>query len=970
MPLAKTIIEVPLGVGVQTKADPKVVQPGSLLVLENGEFDESGAVSKRNGYTPLAKTTMSGSTISAVRAILAYKNATVLLDGESLYLRSPTVGKWLAAGTLKTVSTIADNLPMVGYNGVLGDRPIGTQLGIANGLAVYAYRQQDNIARAGVVDVATGRIIVQPTTLEQAGDIVRVAVSGNYVGILVGASELNFYYYDTANPGTTFTNSITVDTHASVGKVLGTNGLYDIAGMGSGTFVCAFEDNTPNVIVVKFDFDGSDVSTATIATDPGGKHIGVAVSAANDVYVAYRNDATNRPRCAGFTSSLSVLFAGADMSTTAGTDQYAGFEESTNVIRWVYSISASSQRRVTTQTVTSAGSFGSETTVTRGTFVASKPFAYGGTTYVAVGYTSGNATGVQSGYYLVTSGGHVAAQWLPGSGYVEDEFATILPAPAFMATVSTGVYWIGCGLRSVAGAVVEDKFMSPAVAKLDFFARPTAAELGDNLCIATGGLLYEFDGGAVYENNFLTYPEPVTGTQGAGGSLANGAYQFSVCYAYFDSKGQLHLGTPSPAITVTVAAGGGTATVVLTVPTLRLTNRTGVYVLAYATDVNGTVFYEAVSAANVTTSDTLTMTFTTVTGLTDNRILYTVGGIIENSAPPALASIVRKGNRLYAIADKGVVYYTKNHVEGEPPCFVAETLVRDLFEDGGSAYGLAEMDGKLIALGERSIQAFAGEGLNDTGTLDTLTEPQQIATDVGMVAGSPLVTAPDGVFFKSAKGICLIDRSLGVQFVGAPVDTYASLDTVSAVLVPDKNQIRFGHTDGVCLVYDYLARQWSVVTAHEQASAIYVDGAYHYATAAGQVLQQSEGFLDNSTAIGVVIESPWIKLAALQGFQRLYYASLIGEWRSDHTLTLKIYYDYNPDAAETVTLAATSAAQGYSPGDPLQVRHHMGRKCQAVKFRIEDSDQAGTKESFTLTALSLEIGGKGGVFRQQSSKTV
>ena len=71
-----------------------------------------------------------------------------------------------------------------------------------------------------------------------------------------------------------------------------------------------------------------------------------------------------------------------------------------------------------------------------------------------------------------------------------------------------------------------------------------------------------------------------------------------------------------------------------------------------------------------------------------------------------------------------------------------------------------------------------------------------------------------GSMFQSAKGICLMDRSLNVTYIGGPVERYTSGGAVitSAVLVPDLSQVRFGLDTGISLVYDLVVGEWAIFT--------------------------------------------------------------------------------------------------------------------------------------------------------------
>jgi hypothetical protein len=964
MPLQKQKIEIPLGGGLQTKADPKVVPPGSLLVLENGEFDDAGALKKRNGYDALSTATINGSAITKGRGLHTYRGSLVHLDGLLLREYLPSQHKWQGAQKLRLCATTATGLPVAQAPYVVSTiRPIMPEIAVANGVAVYAYRPFGGTLVFGAIDASTGADII-PASFENATSCaaIRVIASGSTIFIIsIDGANVLMRYLNTESP-TAFSVASNLATDSN-----GTDIGFDAAAVDqSGNCVVAYETTTPRVKLLLFTTAGGGAST-TISEDPDTKHVGVCVSAAGDIYVAYRNQATNRARTRGYTSGLVALFAAADLDTSAGCDQFAGVEESANTIRWVYSVSASSQRRVKHNTVTSAGTIGTSATVRRGAFVASKPFRYNDLTWMCLGYTSGNATAIQSGYYLVdVTGSVIVARYLPDQGLTEDKLQTILPQPSPVAEISPGVYWVGAGYRTSQSLILDTYYEQPARVALDF-TRPTrATELGGNLLVATGGLLHEYDGDKLYENGFFVAPEPLSAVQVGGGSLADGVYQFAAAYAAFDSRGQLQIGPPSTIGSITVAAGGGTAVVTVTVPYLRMTNRlTGsglsVYLLLYASEAGGDTLYEVQAADNSTSGDTTTINFATTTGLTDNRILYTNGNILENNAPPALRNIVGKGARVYGMAEKAILNYSKELVDGYPVSFVAETMVKRLHQDGGEHYSLAVMDDTIIAFGENSIQQLGGDGLDDTGASDGLSLPRVIASDTGALPDTPLVTTDAGVFFRSRRGQCLLNRALQVEYIGAPVEAYNANSLVSSALVPGKGQVRFGHADGSALVYDQSAGQWASFSDHAQVAAAVCDGVYYWQAGNGRVYRMSSGFRDHGSWFDLLVETPWLKVDGLQGFQRLYHFGILGEWRSPHRLVIDIYYDYRPDSAETITFDALS---GYAAGDPLQMRRHLGVKCQAVKFRIRDTDQRGTGESLKLTALALEVGVKGGIVRK------
>jgi hypothetical protein len=242
---------------------------------------------------------------------------------------------------------------------------------------------------------------------------------------------------------------------------------------------------------------------------------------------------------------------------------------------------------------------------------------------------------------------------------------------------------------------------------------------------------------------------------------------------------------------------------------------------------------------------------------------------------------------------------------------------------------------------------------------------------------------PDGIMFKSDKGIYLLDRSLGVNYIGADVADYNHLTITSAIVLEDVNEVRFTTSDGACLVYNYLFRQWSTFSNYEAVSALNLSGEYYHLKSNGTVFKESDAYLDNGAKIKMTIETSWIATAGLQGFQRLKEWSILGDYLSDHYTKVKLFYDYEGYASETVYfnvdedldisyygdgVYGSSTVYGSGSSSVYQFSHKPRRqKCQAVKLRIEDLDTKtlGGGGSFNLVTLSLDIGVKGGI-----SKTI
>lgn len=976
MTVQRQMAEIPLGGGLEGKVDEKLVPPGRSLVVENMEFAKAGAANKRNGYTALTLNKLGGGTLDNARGLFVRDTELVVVDKKDFYAYSETAAKWVrktgANAPAWQCTTRETRLPSAASTGHQCD------FAYCNGYAVFAYRVANASGvysiRVTVTDTATGAVIIASAeTGLTATYAPRVIASDTVVFIVAanGSGDIYATYFDTASV------SSTLPTAYSIANDSGGNYSFDLGSYGDGTAVLAYTNTSPRLAARSFDTSTSSAATEIISEQPASQ-IGVVVTAAGEVFFAMKSSANN-VRCRATSADFSTpLFATVTIEAAATADHIVGTEVSADVVVWCYNTleagtASSAYRNIRSARINNAGSVTlAAATVVRNHHVLTRPWVYDGQLFLGVYYagaTVGASTTVQPTYFVwalnssnLPATGACVAKLMTFNGVDEDSLTgTPNLRPSSVAAISSGVYWFG-------GAGTFGGLMAPARLEIDFSHAPSGAQLGSSLFIS-GGMPLEYDGVDVVEHNFNVYPEIVgTGSSAVNGSLSDGTYQVAAVFCYIDGNGRVHRSAPS--VTTTVVLSGGTATQRIFVyvasgwSSRRSTSVSGARIEAYVTEAGGTTLYFSATAANDTTAAENTVTVTSVD--TSARIIYTNGGVLENATSPALVSVVAKGKRLYGATRDGVVWYTKELVDGEGAAYVQDTTILALPRVGTETFSLGVMDTLLVAIGEKTLCVVSGEGLNDTGSVNTLGEPRDVPTALGAASGTPVAVTPHGVFYKSKNGIALVDRSFNTSLVGAPADDYKDLTTVAAVVVPDKNQVRFGHSDGSTLVFDYLLNQWTVFTGFTQVGAILYDNTYCFVTSAGQVNQEDAAFLDGAAAISLAIETPWIRIAGAGGFQRAGYIGILGEWRSAHTLTARIYLDHSPTAVETITWDLST---GYSANDPLHVRHRVGRKCRAIKVRIEDSSQAGTKESLTLAALQLEIGAKGGVFRLGTAST-
>jgi hypothetical protein len=267
------------------------------------------------------------------------------------------------------------------------------------------------------------------------------------------------------------------------------------------------------------------------------------------------------------------------------------------------------------------------------------------------------------------------------------------------------------------------------------------------------------------------------------------------------------------------------------------------------------------------------------------------------------------------------------------------------------------------------------------------TNPQLITSDVGCISADSIGYTPVGIIFQSQKGIYLLGRDQSVTYVGASVEAYNEQSITACTLIEDKTQIRLLTDSGQTLLSDYLFEQWSTFTNHEGQDALLVGGLYHYLRNDGQVWRETPGsYRDNNTQVRRAEETAWLKLAGhAQGWQRLWFMEIIGEYISAHTLRVSIGFDYEEGWTGVPILIDTSEGRveglygaglygagpyGGSPDTRYQFEIHIGQECEAVRFRFEDVEATNAfGASYELTELVLTGGVERSTFQIEHARS-
>jgi hypothetical protein len=170
--------------------------------------------------------------------------------------------------------------------------------------------------------------------------------------------------------------------------------------------------------------------------------------------------------------------------------------------------------------------------------------------------------------------------------------------------------------------------------------------------------------------------------------------------------------------------------------------------------------------------------------------------------------------------------------------------------------------------------------------------------------------------FQSDKGIWLLGRDLSTQYIGAPVESFTrGAKVLSALNIPTTNQVRFTLDSGITLLYDYYYQQWGTFTNIPAVSSTVYQSLHTYVNSLGQVFQETPGlYLDNTKPVLMSLTTGWIALAGIQGYERFYYALLLGTYLSPFALNVQFAYNYNSSPQQSILVTPDNVSTTWGSG--------------------------------------------------------
>lgn len=1002
MPLQKQPVTVNFSKGIDTKSDKWQIPIGNFFYLINSVFTKAGELTKRAGFANLLNPPTLSQYVTTFRGNL-------LSIGKTLYAYIQGTLSWTTQGTLNSVALSVVPLEHSRFVGTTGGAIDGNVINAArspNNLTVTAYYHESSPIPPTrpngytVTDSVTGQYAIPYTGIPDALFIKPFVFQGKFVLVYVEETAGPSYAlrYITIDYSTlAVTSPVTIAAPLStIGAGVGyfsfdgvvfQNNLYLVYNSGADQVEVVYLDSSfvvsaPTVLDATTTFDAVNIVGSS---DSGGT-----------LWVSYTRHGVFQVRVAALSSTLgpSVPPLASTAISVLYTEPILGITSivSGGVLTAYYTVANGysfdptiTTPFIATNTISLAGTVGTEVIFKRSVALNSKVFLIDGIRYMFCKFYSPND---QSSYFLLQDTDRVGqvvsrvdygnagltvsspeVYITPGEVSVYGEFATL----AYDTIVVLGPHQASApvGVFNLAGEQVTFN-MKP------YYLGTT--ETGNNLSL-TGGFLWTYDALLPNENNFFLFPDPVTVTgDSTPGGLTNQLYTYQVVYQWSDSQGTIIRSSPSIPVSINPFLVGATATNV-NVATMRLSYKSGIAIEIYRASTDQPTFYFVASVNNDPTVDDLTyIDLLSDAQILGSTILYTTGGVVGNTSPPSTSILTVWDDRVWLVdaEDPNQLWFSKQVIEDVPvemsdllTYFVAPSIGSQ--GPTGPVTGLFPLDDKLIVFKANAVEYINGSGPDNTGANNNYSQPIFVTSTSGCITQSSIAVTPVGLLYQADKGIWLLGRDLTTKYIGAPVENYTQLNVVSkiqplvvsAIAIPDTTQVRFMMDTGVILMYDYFYNEWGTFEGVTAGSSTLYQGLHTFSDIAGTVSQETPNAYADALGTPVLMsfQTGWINLAGLQGYERFYYFYLLGEYLSPHTLQIQLGYDYLTVIEQTDIITPAQIAP--IPPDPRlgdieqwRIFPHRG-KCQAFQITFtEQSDTAGP--GLTLSGLDIVIGKKKG----------
>lgn len=995
---------IPFGGGVDTQTDPKAVAPIKLLDLQNGVFDRSTSIVKRNGYEALSQAVQGtlGVTYGSPDALAARDDELLLFSEGHAYSHRPSSDTWSDTGP--AISAVATEAPLVKTGTIQAVPDMATNNGVT--LVAWEDSRSGNSLWWTLLEADTGRILRQP---EQIGGSVGTRPRCLAVGealILVFAFASAFALVAVViNPAEPTATPTVIDIVSNLNV---TNPSFDAvptSGVFAGDPALIVWSRTGGGYSLGYLHESGHIGDAStglappVENDLGGETIAcgpvLAFNGANLVDVAYWLTVSDTTRARRHNTAAALATTGSEGSVSDPVEILRlaiAFPSGSAVTSCIWREETHVTNRDHSVT---AGTYAAGATITnikdqQGACLASRGFLDDNVPHVWLVHDVTFFAVYLCQRLTLAGEAAIVSRTMPGSVATGAPERAHLPSVTSVGRVHSVPLTYHEQIDTPAGGTFAESGIRSVSLDFDSMAGWQSAQLGRGLYLAAACPLH-YDGDRWAEWGFHYAPDEVSASGlGTGGSMTPSAtYLYLYTYEEIDAQGEIHQSPISSGTTVVMSPSGNATNHLI--PMYRATSKRRVRISVWRSGSLDEGVFRRVSSVDpdATGPNGYLLNDPTLVDIAfEDRMsdatwatqepLYTNGGVLSNDPAPVAGGAIAVGkNRLFWTDpfDPNLVRFSQELREGFG---VEQAEPNRLRVDpyGGRIVGLSILDDVVIVFKEDAIYAFAGPGPQANPLIEpnaySFTPAQLITSDVGLEAVGTIGYTPVGLVFQTGKGIYLLDRSRQVRKIGAPVDLYADQAFTRTVLLPDRSQIVFVSSEGRTVLWDYEHDQWSTFTNHLGWDAIVVDREFYYLRTDGRVFKETPGvYADDNLQIRLLLETAWLKLAGyLQGWSQVHEAHFLGRFVSDHDLRVHVMTDYEDGWGEPYDLDVTADynAIGYGEGNygagpyglnvatstVYQRVIHLGAECESIRFRIEDIEPTEARgASFELSEMLL-----------------
>lgn len=976
--LEKQIVPINIAQSPNQKIDPNTLSPGVLTSLKNAHYQKQNRIDKRYGHDQLTMQDRDSNTLTDIKGIIGTKKELIAWVGDSIYAYVPDDDVWIEKGDyIPAEFSVPFSLEYTGsidnYDIGYGNSEIYVATRIQGGDLFLHVLELDGSVKAGPFTVASGSYNSPRFLTFNSGVYLFYREDGatNLFGRRIGPSYTN--YLDTEQALVTDCKNLDQgfsvlnynDTRIVLGyidnspdtthylryydstltELTGTYAVNTITGWTTGAVQIHLElsSSGSNIFVTHFDAFNVEFAVVDSTNSTTTTPTGVSITVGN-IATYPLNDGTN--------DGIQLFAASTYLSTFQEglVDQAHIADNGTVTAQDPYGFNLANQGR---------------------------PFQYDSKWFhfMGSGYLNtedGRSYNVNTG---LDDGPHFSGVFLWGFASFNVFWQNVN-----VINPSSGVFY-----TLVATSETSTNDLGCVLVKIDFTSEKlfTGVQYGNAVVIAGSNLMH-YDGQVVRELGFLQAPitPDLTGAI-SGGSIVDGTYSIVTVFEYLDANGLLHRSSPSTAASVTITGSGGSGQITVSVPGLHITNinkNSGqinqVKVAIYRTTTGSVYYREADTSANELISSyspqNLSLVLRTSNSQLETReILYTNSGEVEPGVLPPFTYITTWQKRLWAAGSfkDEAVYYSKEFEENLAPEMSAAFKIITQ-EIPGSTTGIKGFSDKIVLAKKGRLHYSYGDGPNALGEGGTFAKFEEIIGVSGVVNGKSMVETRNGIWFKSEKGIYLLDQGLNVTYAGAVFEDEQDTAILKAVAPTDSDTLRFLTGSGV-IEFNTFFRAWSLQTGITPLDAAIADDDYYILDSSNQVWKENRTvYKDGSTSYGLFMESGWTSLAGIAGFQRFYRFYLKCTYKSVHTLKVSLAYDFSSSYRDSVT---------FDPADAIDTDVYRFtvfpslQKCESFRFKIEEiitDGTAGTHESFQLNFIGIQVGAKRGLPKLKDAQKV